>query len=419
MAEVETLQYASQQQRGGLDPNLRIRLSVMMVLQYATWGALFSVLGKYMMTGLNFSGDQVGLAYGTTGVASMISPIVFGHIADRWMPTQRLLGLLHLGAAAAMLLLPTQTAFWPFYALLLAWALLYVPTISLSNALAFHHINDVGRYFPGVRVFGTIGWILVGVAVGRTLNESSGQPAILAGVLGIAIGLYCFTLPHTPPSGKPGDTWPPLRALGMLKEPQFALFVFVSFLIAMLLAAYFAFTATYLAAPPRNLASAADWMTLGQFAEMIMLPLLPVFLRVIGMKWTLILGIAAWGVRYGIFAVGQPTALVIASLALHGICYDFFFVAAYIHVDNQASAAIRASAQALFNFVVLGVGWLIGNVAFGRLVSHYTTKLPEGGQVVDWESVWLYPAVGVVVPVLILILFFRGKAQPAQIASAA
>ncbi|GMU22466.1 MAG: xanthosine permease [Phycisphaerae bacterium] len=423
MAEAQVLDHAATQRPAGLDPGLRTKLSIMMFLQYAAWGAWWSVLSKYMMAppaegGLSFNPEQVGWAYASTAFASLISPLILGQIADRWVPTQYLLVALHLLGAGCLYLLPGFTTFSPFFVLILAWAFFYVPTISLTNALSFHHISDAGRFFPGIRVFGTIGWIVAGLFVGQTLNETTAQPILLAAGVSAVLGLYCFVLPHTPPRGKTGDLFPPLRALGMLKEPQFALFVLVSFLIAILLAAYFTFTGQYLGAPPRGVTNAASWMTLGQFTEMLLLPLLPFFLRTIGMKKTLLLGIAAWGIRYGIFSLGQPTWLVLASLALHGICYDFFFVAAYIHVDNQASANIRASAQALINFVIMGIGMLLGNLAFGKLTASFTDTLADGVQSTDWTSVWMYPAIGVIVPVVVFALFFREK-PPAAAARAA
>jgi nucleoside transporter len=364
--------------------------------------------------GLGFTPREVGWAYGSTAIASLISPLIVGQIADRWAPTQSLLAILHLLGAGCLSLMPQARSFNTFFALLLGWALVYVPTISLTNSLSFHHIPNAGKYFPGIRVFGSVGWIAVGLVVGQLLKEGSAQPLLLASVLSMVLGFYCVSLPHTPPGGKPGDVFPPIKALGLLGDSQFSLFVFVSFLIAMLLAAYFSFTGQYLGAAPRNISNAAAWMTLGQFMEMLLLPLLPLFLARLGMKWTVLMGIAAWGVRYGIFALGEPTWLVKGSLALHGICYDFFFVAAYIYVDNRASSDIRASAQALINFVVLGVGMLLGNLAFANLTDHFTQSVADGVQVTDWTSVWKYPAIGVIVPVVIFGLFFKGrKATPA------
>ncbi len=382
---------------------LRTKLSLMMFLQYAVWGAWFSVIGKYMVQ-LGFDAIEITRVYATLSVASIISPLVFGQIADRYLPTQYLLAMLHLAGAGALFVATRYTEFGNFYFWILAYMLLYVPTISLANSLSFHHVPDASKHFPGIRVFGTIGWIVTGLIVGFTLNEQSTEPILLAAGLSVVLGLYCLVLPHTPPTGKPGDTWPPVRALAMLRDGQFATFVTISFFMAILLSGYFAFTAIYLGAAPRNVERVAAWMTLGQCSEMILLPLVPFFLKYLGMKRTLLLGIAAWGIRYGIFSLGEPAGLILGSLVLHGICYDFFFVAAYIHTDGQAPKDIRASAQALINFIIMGLGMLVGNELFGKL-GQYCTH--DG--VMDWQSFWRYPAIAVVIPLGLLLIGFQDK----------
>ena len=399
MADTEPLHDTNTPTAAGLDVVLRTKLSVMMFLQYAVWGAWWVVLGKYLGT-IGFTDQNIGSVYGTMAIASIFSPLVFGQIADRWVPTQYLLAFLHLAGAGALYVTVQYTYYASFHACVLIYALLYIPTISLTNSLSLHQISDAAKHFPGIRVFGTIGWIVSGLFVGWRLNESSVEPIQLAIGLSVLMGLFCFVLPHTPPTGKAGDALPFIRALGLLKNRTFALFTFVSFIISIVLAGYYAFTAIFLA--DIGVEKAAGVMTIGQFAEVLLLPFLPFFLKHLGMKWTLVLGMAAWGIRYCIFSLGQPVGLVIVSLALHGICYDFFFVAAYIHVDNQASKAIRASAQALFNLVTMGLGMWLGNIFFGELVAHYRTE-----DIVAWSSVWATPTIGVVIALVIFIVGFR------------
>ncbi len=406
MPEPEVLSFAPANQPPGVPMPLRIKLSIMMVLQYAAWGAWWTVLSKYLAA-TGFSGPQIGAIYGTTAIASIFSPIIFGQIADRWMPTQFLLAGLHLGGAALLYLSTRYAAFDPFYYTVLAWALLYIPTVSLTNSLSLHHLPDASRDFPGIRVFGTIGWIVAGLIVGLQLNESSTQPIMLACGLSAVLGLFCLLLPHTPPTGKAGDALPFIKAFALLKDGVFATFLLVSFIVSVVLAGYYAFTAIYLA--DVGIQKAAAVMTVGQFTEMLLLPFLPLLLRSIGMKWTLALGMAAWGVRYGIFAFSPPVALVVLGVALHGICYDFFFVAAYIHVDNQASRDIRASAQALFNLVTMGLGMWVGNIFFGRLVERSTSA--SG---VNWMHVWGLPTIGVVVALAIFAATFKVRRKPAE-----
>lgn len=394
-----------------LDMGIRTRLSLMMFLQYAIWGAWWSVLSKYLGSdGIEFTAGQIGAVYSTSALASMISPLIFGQIADRWVSTELLLGILHLLGAGALFLATKLTDFSSFYACVLTWALLYFPTLTLTNSLSFHHISDVGKYFPGIRVFGTIGWIVAGLCVGVfKLNEESVEPIYLAMAFSAVMGIYCFMLPHTPPSGKGGSAFPALRAVGLLKDPSFTVFILVSFVIAIVLAGYFVFTPPFLGHVAAQtgatyLDHAAPVMTIGQMFEMVFMLLLPFFLKYLGMKWTLAMGMLAWALRYAAFAIGAPAALILVGVALHGICYDFFFVAAYIHTDNQASGDMRASAQGLFNFVVMGVGIFIGSNAFGWLVGHFTTN-----DVTAWRSVWAYPAIGALIAMLLLLVAFREK----------
>jgi nucleoside transporter len=395
-----------------LDPILRFRLSLMMFIQYAVWGAWFPVLSKYIgQGGLNFEGSEVGWVYATTAIASIISPIIFGQIADRWVPTQIVLGFCHLAGAVPLYFMTSATGFAPFFWLTLVHTLLYMPTLSLTNALAMHHMSDPGRHFPGIRVLGTIGWIAVGLFVGVMLNESSVEPLYTAMALSLVMGLYSLTLPHTPPSGTTGEALPFVRAFGLIRAPMFLLFMVVSFIIAVVLAGYFTWTAPYLVSTAERLdfspfaKSAAAFLSIGQATEIIFLLLLPFLLKRFGMKYTLLFGMAAWGLRYVIFAWGGSVAAIILAIALHGICYDFFFVAGYIYVDRKAGKEIRASAQALFNLVTLGLGMFVGNVIiFGRLVEHYTV---EG--VTQWSGVWLWPCIGAALALAIFWIGFHDR----------
>ncbi len=409
MTDADTLEYPSpHQQRRGLGTGLRLKLSTMMFLQYALWGAWWVVLSIYLGR-IGFTDPQIGAVYGTMAVASIFSPLIFGQIADRWVPTQYLLAGMQLIGAVMLYLLTQITTFGPFYACVLIYAMIYIPTISLTNSLSFHHIPDAARHFPGIRVFGTIGWIAAGLFVGWALKDTTSQPMYAAGILSVVLGVFCLMLPHTPPSGKAGDALPFVKALRLLRDGKFAFFLFVSFIISIVLAGYFIFAGPFLKSINiERIAPVASIMTLGQFTEMLLLPFLPFFLKHLGMKRTLALGMAAWGIRYGFFGLQEPVALVIVGIALHGICYDFFFVAAYIHVDNTASADIRASAQAMFNIVTMGVGMLLGTTLFGELVAHF-----RDGETVAWASVWSYPMIGVVVALVLFMLTFSDKKEPA------
>lgn len=439
MSDPQTLDYAAgQAPPPPLTSTMRIRLSMMMFFQYALWGAWWVVLSIYMGQQLGFSSEQVGWVYATMAIASIISPLVFGQIADRWIPAQYLICGCHLSGAVLLYALTKIDSFPWFFSCVMLYALLFIPTISLTNALSFHHIPDAGKDFPSIRVFGTIGWIAAGLFVGWALVDTTAQPIKAACILSAAMGVYALTLPNTPPSGRSGEALAFLKAFALLRHKTFALFILVSFVLSIVLAGYFAFAGPFLkdinieslgqADTVQNVSSwpvlnrlhlerffsVASIMTVGQFTEMLLLPFLPFFLKRLGMKTTLALGMAAWGIRYGIFSVGHPLPLIIAAIALHGICYDFFFVAAYIHVDNRATRDMRASAQAFFNLVTMGLGMWIGNIAFGRLKRHVTDPVTE---VVDWQQVWLYPALGVGIALFIFIVGFRPKEPEKPIAA--
>ncbi len=214
MAEPQDLEYAATNRPAGITPTLRVQLSLMMFLQYAIWGAWYSVLSIYLGK-IQFQPDQIGNIYGTVALASIFSPLIFGQIADRWVPTQYLLAFLHLAGSGLLLLSTRTTEYGPFYWSILAYGILYMPTLSLTNSLSFHHIPNAATQFPSIRVFGTIGWIVIGLVVGWTLNQASSQPLLLAAGLSVAMGFYCLTLPHTPPTGKPGDALAFTKAFGL------------------------------------------------------------------------------------------------------------------------------------------------------------------------------------------------------------
>ena len=412
---------------------LRVNLSRMMFLQFAVWGAWFVVLGVYLENGLKFSATQIGSIYGTMALGGIIAPMFIGQIADRYFSSEKLMGVLHLAGAgllAAMAQLKSPTE---FYIVTLLYALVYSATLVLANSITFSHVPDGARDFPGIRVLGTLGWIVANLIVGFVLPifydkpDHTHMPLLLAAGFSAVLGVTSFFLPHTPPTGKVGEAFPAIRAVGLLKSPSFAVFFGVSFVITIVLAFYYTFTGNYLndSTLPRlpkeiNLGlfkvgmTVATIMTIGQWAELILLPFLPWFLRVMGMKWVIAVGMLAWGVRYLLFALGAEGDVspwvVIASLALHGICFDFFFAAGFIYVDNEAPKEIRASAQALFTFLTYGVGMWLGNMLSGFVVDYYSEG-PVTSPTRNWYAIWLVPSVGVLVSLTAFVLFFHLKKQ--------
>jgi nucleoside transporter len=413
---------------------LRLNLSVMMFFQFAIWGAWFVVFFPYLQK-LGFTGTQAGSLMGNMALGAIISPMLVGLLADRFISSEKLMAVLHLAGAGLlywMAQIQDPAQFPLLFIVTLAYALVYNPTLSLTNSIAFTHIPDATRDFPSLRVLGTIGWIAVGFVVGKVLpDQLSNQPLMLAAGLSLFLGLWSFFLPHTPPTGKPGDALPFAKALGLFRDPSFAVFFIVSGIITIVLAFYYTVTGEFLLQTTKldQIPSSISWyfvtnadgkpsldvastMLIGQVVEIVFMVLLPVCLYYMGMKWVLAMGMLAWGVRYALFAVGDPFILLLLGVALHGICFDFFFAAGFIHVDNTAPKDIRGSGQALFALLTYGLGMWIGSNVAGVMKDSLTV---DG--VTDWRTFWAIPSVGVVAACLVFVVFFRmRKPTPEAIA---
>lgn len=389
-----------------------------MFLQFFIWGAWFVTLGTFLANTLSASGGEIGMAFSTQSWGAIIAPFIVGLVADRFFNAERILGVLHLCGAVLMYGLYQAQDFSAFYPLVLAYMIVYMPTLALVNSISFAQLNNPAAQFAKIRVWGTIGWIVAGLSISYAFSwdsqEAIGQGMLrntflLGAVASLALGVFSFTLPKTPPKAGQGRVQIRdilgLDALRLLKDRNFFVFFFSSVLICIPLAFYYQNANPFLT--EIGVENATGKMTLGQVSEVLFMLLLPVFLHRFGIKITLLIGMAAWVLRYVFFAFGnadEGMLLLIMGIALHGICYDFFFVSGQIYTDAKAGEKIKNAAQGMITLATYGVGMLIGFAIAGQITDKYSQA--EGHV---WSSIWLYPA-GFAFCVLILFMFtFRGE----------
>lgn len=395
------------------------RLSLLMFLQFFVWGSWFVTLGAFLAHNLQASGVESGMAFSTQSWGAIAAPFFIGLIADRYFNAERLLGLLHLVGAGLMFLLFQAGSFDGFYPLLLAYMICYMPTLALVNAISFRQITDTTAQFGKIRVWGTVGWIAAGLAISYLFAWDSQQGVadgrlrntfVLAGLASALLGAYSFTLPKTPPLAM-GGARANLRdllgadAMALFRDKNFAIFFLMSILICIPLAFYYQYASPFLI--EIGVENATGKMTLGQVSEVGFMLLLPVFLGRFGIKLTLLIGMLAWVVRYGLFAYGDAGELVfmlVVGIALHGVCYDFFFVAGQIYTDSKAGLQYRSSVQGLITLATYGVGMLIGFSTAGYIADQYSLVDIE-----RWQSIWTFPAIFALVVAIIFIASFRDQ----------
>jgi len=394
----------------GMTATLYLRLATMVFLHFFVWSCWYNTMSVYLGK-LNFTGTQVGLAYGTTAIGALVSPFLIGVIADRYVPAQRLLGGLHLIGAALLWWISQQTTFDVFYPSLIAYTLTYMAGHGLINTITLTHAPNPSRWFPVVMAAAAIGWIAAALVVNSAqLADNQGMFKLACGIA-VAVGLYSFTLPNTPPKGEAGPVSASkllgLDALKLFKDRSFAIFMLCSFLICIPLSFYFTWTGAFLS--EMKVADFTAKMTLGQVSEIAFVLLLPLLLPFLGVKRIMILGMAAWAVRFALFAFfqEQPTAtwMILGGILLHGMCYDFIFVMGRMYVDKAAGESLRASAQGLIAVFTHGAGMFVGSVLSGVVAQHYTS--PAG--VHDWKSIWLVPALMSALLIPIFLALFREK----------
>jgi nucleoside transporter len=400
-----------------MNPAIRVQLSVMMFFQFFLWGSWYVTMSTYLLA-VGFDAVSVGAAYSTTTWGAIFAPVIAGMLADRFFQGQKVMATLHIVGAGLLWYVSGITDPGAFFWVLLAYAILYMPTLGLANAISFHQMSDPGTQFPGIRVMGTVGWIVAGVVIGLVIPAITGAsveptnvPLKIGALMSLVLGLYCFFLPATPPGAagtKPSlSQMLGLETLSLMKDRSFAIFILGSILICIPLTFYYNFANAFL--NESGMENAAFKMTFGQFSEAAFLLLIPAFFARLGVKKMLLIGMGAWVLRYVLFAFGNNDALVVmlyAGIILHGVCFDFFFVTGQLYTDRAAPKAMRASAQGFIHVATYGIGMLIGSWISGLVVDAYTYT--EGGVTLhDWGTIWLIPAAMAALVMGLFIVFFK------------
>ena len=386
-------------------------LSLMMFLEYFIWSSWYVTMGTYMKEQLNATDVQIGAAFSALALATILSPIFVGLVADRYFAAQRIMGVLHVVGGALLFLATTIGNNTAFYWVILVYSLVYMPTIALSNNIAFNQMTDPGRQFPWIRVFGTAGWIVAGTIVGNLGIEKSPATFHIAAAVSVFLGLYSFLLPNTPPKGKAAEGSAAsaigAEALVLFKSRPYLIFFISAILICIPLAFYYSFANPFL--NEVGMTNAAGKMILGQVSEGLFILAIPFLFNRIGVKKMLLLGMSAWVLRYILFAYGygDPNSwMLYMGIILHGICYDFFFVTGYMYTEKKAGEKIKNAAQGLFTTATYGLGMLIGTWFSGIIAESYKI---EGGH--NWQGVWIVPAMIAGAVLVYFTIFFRERKE--------
>ncbi len=380
----------------------RIQLSIMMFLEFFIWGGWFVTLGTFLGTNLQADGAKIGDVFSTQSWGAIIAPFIIGLIADRYFNAEKILGVLHILGAGLMYMMYSSDNVTVFYPYALGYMILYMPTLALVNSVSFNQMKDPEKEFSIIRVFGTLGWIVAGLLISYLFHWDSQENTakgllkntfLLSGAAALVLGLYSFTLPKTPPAKSTGEKVSlgqilGLDALKLLKDKNFLIFFIASILICIPLAFYYQNANSFLSNV--GMSNPTGKMTIGQVSEVLFLLALPVFFSKFGFKKTILVGMLAWALRYVLFAFGNAgdlSFMLILGIALHGICYDFFFVSGQIYTNSKAGEKYKSAAQGLITLATYGVGMLIGFKVAGLITDSYKTA--DG---FDYKMIWLIPA---------------------------
>jgi nucleoside transporter len=394
---------------------IKTRLAIMMFLQYVIWGAWYVTITTYLTQTLNFTGTEAGLVFSTVSIASLVTPFFVGLVADRFFATERVMAVLYALSAVILYLVTQVTTFAGVFWLMLAFCLAYFPTVALTNSITMQAVKDPGRDFPPIRVLGTLGFIVAVSFVSlQGMEDQSGQ-FLVAAVAAVAMAVFSIgALPHTPPPARGQKvTWQRavgLDTLSMMKQTNFMVFIIASILACIPLTFYYSFANAYL--NDLQVPNAGFMMTLGQWAELLMLLAMPLTFRYVNIRGVLLIGLASWALRYVLLGYGDAGSgiwMFYIAILLHGACYDYFFVAGQLYTDQEAPGHLRSSAQGFITFVTYGIGMYIGSVLSGVVVDYFTVIDAAGNAVRDWQSFWLSSAVMSAAIMLLVLFFFRSK----------
>jgi nucleoside transporter len=393
-----------------MKPKIIAILSFMMFLQYYIWGSWYVTMGTFMTEFLKSTGIQIGAAYSALAIATMISPFFIGMVADRFFSAQRLMGVLHITGAILLFLASRVETNGPFYWIILLYSLAYMPTIALSNSVAFRQMTDPGKQFPIVRVYGTVGWVIAGFMIALLGIEKTPGTFYMAAVVSLFLGFISFVLPDTPPQGKTKSSAKAILgidALMLFRERPYLIFFIAAIFVCIPLSFYFGFANLFL--NQAGMQNAAGKMVMGQISEALFILAIPFLFNRIGVKKMLLIGMTAWILRYLCFAfgnIGTNLWMLYAGIILHGVCYDFFFVTGYMYTEKKSNERIKNTAQGLFTFVTYGLGMFIGTWFSGFVTSYYTVN-----NVYQWKNIWYVPAYIAVAVLICFIFFFKEKKE--------
>jgi nucleoside transporter len=405
-----------------MNVNTRIKLSTMMFLEFFIWGSWFVTLGTFLDKNLSATGSQTAAVFSTQSWGAIVAPFIIGLIADRFFNAEKILGVLHLIGAVLMYQMYNATNVDVFYPYVLGYMILFMPTLALVNSVSFNQMQDAEKEFSSIRFWGTIGWIVAGLLISYLFFWDSPEGLksgllkntfAMAGIASAVLGLLSFALPKTPPKVAKGEKVKlsdilGLDALSLLKDKNFAVFFISAILICIPLAFYYQNAHPFLSAI--GVEEPTGKMAIGQVSEALFLLLIPVFFKRFGFKKTILVGMLAWAVRYALFAygnAGELSFMLLIGIALHGVCYDFFFVSGQIYTNSRAGEKYKSAAQGLITLATYGVGMLIGFEVAGLITDNY--KLADGS--VDWKMVWIIPAGIALVVFLLFSVFFTEKRE--------